>query len=116
MDALKLSPCRYAGSFSEENLVIAAHNYSSSFGEISRLSAGDTVTLVDGLGDRHSYQVEHNPTLHFPALAAQREKVLHHSAPLQFPASPPPPDTGRIPVHLSCRRLDPLSQSKHLPE
>lgn len=63
MDALKLSPCRYAGSFSEENLVIAAHNYSSSFGEISWLSAGDTVTLVDGLGDRHSYQVEKLETL-----------------------------------------------------
>lgn len=58
MEALKQSPCRYAGSFGEKNLVIAAHNYQSHFGEISKLSPGDMVILTDGMGIRHSYQVE----------------------------------------------------------
>ena len=63
MEALRQSPCRYAGSFEKNDLVIAAHNYQAYFGEISRLSPGDTVTLIDGLGECHSYQVETLETL-----------------------------------------------------
>ena len=47
---LKLAPCRYSGAVKTDDLVIAAHNYKSHFGRISRLLPGDEVrfTGVDG--------------------------------------------------------------------
>ena len=37
---LKIAPCRYAGTAYKNNLVIAAHNYSTHFGRIRDLAAG----------------------------------------------------------------------------
>lgn len=54
---LRLAPCRYAGSAAAGNLVIAAHNFSSHFGNIQSLNTGDTILFTDGTGNTHSYEV-----------------------------------------------------------
>lgn len=47
---LKISPCRYSGEVLSNDIVIAAHNYSSHFGKIEDLNSGDEISLtaVDG--------------------------------------------------------------------
>jgi sortase A len=54
---LKISPCRYSGSAYLDNLVIAAHNYKSHFGNIKTLSPGDEVRFTDADGNVFRYQV-----------------------------------------------------------
>ena len=53
---LNLSPCRYSGSPLTDDLVIAAHNYSSHFGSISSLNIGDTVSFTDVEGIKTDYR------------------------------------------------------------
>lgn len=54
---LKVAPCRYSGSAYLDNLVIAAHNYSSHFGSLKKLSPGDEITFTDVEGNAFRYQV-----------------------------------------------------------
>lgn len=46
-EKLKTAPCRQKGSISTKNMVIAAHNYASHFGNIDKLSSGDVVMFTD---------------------------------------------------------------------
>lgn len=55
---LQTAPCRYAGSTKTDDLVIAAHNYSSHFGQIQNLSPGDMVMFTDMDGTVFRYTVE----------------------------------------------------------
>lgn len=55
---LQTAPCRYAGSAKTDDLVIAAHNYSSHFGQIQNLSPGDSVIFTDMDGMVSHYTVE----------------------------------------------------------
>ena len=61
--ALRLTPCRYSGSIENDSLVIAAHNYSSHFGGIERLSDGDIITLTDVEGVNHTYETAYSEVL-----------------------------------------------------
>ena len=54
---LKKAPCHYYGSYYEKNFVIAAHNYKSHFGKLSKLQPGDTVIFTDVTGADHYYEV-----------------------------------------------------------
>ncbi len=54
---LNVAPCRYSGSVEEGNLVIAAHNYSCHFGNISSLNTGDEIIFTDGEGIMYTYSV-----------------------------------------------------------
>lgn len=54
---LRLAPCRYNGAAAAGNLVIAAHNYSSHFGNIQSLNTGDTIVFTDVLGSVYVYEV-----------------------------------------------------------
>jgi sortase A len=54
---LKISPCRYSGSAYLKNLVIAAHNYSSHFGNIKNLQIGNTVIFTDMDNNKFVYSV-----------------------------------------------------------
>ncbi|MBR3952002.1 MAG: sortase [Oscillospiraceae bacterium] len=54
---LKIAPCRYFGSAYLDNMVIAAHNYSSHFREIENLSIGDEVIFTDADGNVFFYSV-----------------------------------------------------------
>ena len=54
---LKKAPCHYYGSYYEKNFVIAAHNYKTHFGRLSKLQAGDIVVFSDVSGTAHYYEV-----------------------------------------------------------
>ena len=54
---LNVAPCRYAGTVRGGNLVLMAHNYTSHFGKISQLEAGDTITFTDMDGEITCYEV-----------------------------------------------------------
>lgn len=54
---LEKYPCRYSGSVSENNIIIAAHNYDSHFGSIKSLQNGDEIILTDVYGNSTVYTV-----------------------------------------------------------
>lgn len=49
---LKTAPCRYLGSLSGGDLIVAGHNYQSHFGRLDQLSPGDPVTFTVLTGKR----------------------------------------------------------------
>ena len=54
---LRRAPCRYYGSAETHDLVIAAHNYRSSFGQCRNLQIGDEIRFTDAAGIVHKYTV-----------------------------------------------------------
>ncbi len=60
---LKKSPCRYVGSPYTNDLVIAAHNYSSHFGNLNKLYEGASVVFTDIDGNVFTYRVALKETL-----------------------------------------------------
>lgn len=60
---LKVSVCRYSGNTNENNLVIAGHNYKSSFGKLSRLNIGNLVYFKDVSGNVYKYHCKAIETL-----------------------------------------------------
>lgn len=54
---LRTSPCRYSGSAYLDDLVICGHNYSSHFGSLKYLDAGEEVILTDADGNVFIYEV-----------------------------------------------------------
>ena len=54
---LKKAPCRYKGSAYTNNLILAAHNYSSHFGDLKNLAIGEQVVFTDVDGNRFPYGV-----------------------------------------------------------
>ena len=57
MSKLQKTPCRYSGSVSEGELVIAAHNYKKHFGGLASLSQGDSIVFTDLEGNQTFYEV-----------------------------------------------------------
>lgn len=55
---LKIAPCRQFGSLSTDDLVIAAHNYKSHFGNLQKLAAGDPIFFTDADGMSVEYTVK----------------------------------------------------------
>lgn len=56
-ERLKIAPCRQAGSSRSDDLVIAAHNYSSHFGRLNELDIGASVIFTDMDGIVNCYSV-----------------------------------------------------------
>ena len=54
---IKKAPCRYVGSVYQDDMVIAAHNYTTHFGSINKLRSGDTMTFRDADGNTFIYEV-----------------------------------------------------------
>lgn len=52
---LTLAPCRDCGSVETGDLVIAAHNYDTHFGRLSRIAPGDSVYFTDMAGSTSEY-------------------------------------------------------------
>ena len=69
MEALRQSPCRYAGTAAGNDLVIAAHNYRRHFAALHTLQVGDAVIFTDAAGQSHRYVVSRIETLHATAVA-----------------------------------------------
>ena len=60
---LRAAPCRYQGSAYQKNMILCAHNYTTHFGRIKNLAAGDKVIFTDADGNRFFYQVAEIETL-----------------------------------------------------
>lgn len=60
---LKISPCRYSGRADTDDIIIAAHNYSSHFGNINSLSVGDEMVFIAADGTEYRYNVIQIDTL-----------------------------------------------------
>lgn len=54
-DKLQIAPCRYTGSVYTDDLVIAAHNYTTHFGGLSELSVGDEIRFYGADGTVYTY-------------------------------------------------------------
>lgn len=54
---LKTAPCRYTGSIATNDIIIAAHNYKSHFGNLNKLQIGDEIIFTDTKNTVHSYTV-----------------------------------------------------------
>lgn len=55
---LQYAPCRQSGSTRTDDLVIAAHNFSSHFGNLKNLTEGDEATFTDMDGLVTTYALE----------------------------------------------------------
>lgn len=55
---LKKAPCRYSGSVDESDMIIAAHNYTSHFGNLKNLEIGDEIAFIDAYGETHRFAVK----------------------------------------------------------
>lgn len=62
-DKLKLSPCRYSGSYFTDDMVICAHNYPSHFGPIKQVAIGADVYFKTVTGTVFRYQVSNRQTM-----------------------------------------------------
>lgn len=72
-DLLKKTPCRYAGSAYTDDLVIAAHNYSSHFGGLTKLSLDSEIRFTDIDGNVFVYGVTDLETLEATAVEEMTE-------------------------------------------
>lgn len=54
---LEYSPCCYSGTAADNNLIIAAHNYSSHFRHINSLYSGSIFYFIDADGVVNEYEV-----------------------------------------------------------
>ena len=54
---LKIAPCRHFGSSRTDDLVIAAHNYKTHFGNLSRLKTGAEIRFTDMDGIENLYRL-----------------------------------------------------------
>ena len=57
MKNLSSYPCIYSGNTSDKNIIIAAHNYDSHFGNIISLDAGDKIIMKTVSGKEIIYEV-----------------------------------------------------------
>lgn len=65
---LKITPARYSGSVSTDDLVICGHNYTHHFGNLKYLESGDTVYFKDINGSIYNYEVLEIETLQDTAI------------------------------------------------
>ena len=73
---LKISPCRFTGSYYSDDLVICAHNYMRHLGPLLQIGIGEDIyfTNVDGLSIR--YIVTNRETVEPTAVEQMIEKLL----------------------------------------
>lgn len=62
-ERLRIAPCRQFGSSRTDDLVIAAHNYASHFGNLKKLEIGSAVNFTDMEGIENRYEVRSVETL-----------------------------------------------------
>jgi len=62
-ERLRVSPCRYSGSFYEDNMVIAGHNYARHFSPIKTLPMGTEIIFVDAEGIAYNYEISWSESL-----------------------------------------------------
>lgn len=66
--ALRVSPCRYSGSYYTDDLVVCGYNYDRHFGELLSIGIGEEVYLVTVEGRTVRYTVSNRETLRATAI------------------------------------------------
>ncbi len=69
---LKKAPCRYTGTISTDDIIIAAHNFKNHFGTLNKLEIDDEITFTDACGTIHYYKVCQLTTLDGTAVTDMR--------------------------------------------
>lgn len=72
-NALRIAPCRYAGSAYADDLVIAGHNYKTLFSSLHSLQPDDELTFTDVDGNVFRYRVALTEILDESAVAEMTE-------------------------------------------
>jgi sortase A len=62
-EKLKLSPCRYSGSYYTNDLVIAGHNYARHFSSLKWLPEGSRILFRTVTGEEFAYVIKRTETL-----------------------------------------------------
>ena len=57
-ELLKKAPCLYSGSFMDDTMIIAGHNYRKHFSGIKNMHYGDSIRFTDVNGCVYSYVVD----------------------------------------------------------
>lgn len=57
-DRLQEAPCRYAGSIATDDMIVAAHNYKSHFGDLQSLQRNDEILFIDAVEETHRFRVQ----------------------------------------------------------
>ena len=60
---LRVAPCRYSGSAYQDDMIVAAHNYKTHFGQLKELRPGDELRFTDTEGNVFRYAVAELETL-----------------------------------------------------
>lgn len=60
---LRISPCRYAGSVYQDNMVLAGHNYNKHFRRVKNLPMGSEILFTDVEGNEYLYEMAWIETL-----------------------------------------------------
>lgn len=60
---LNYSPCRYCGSYYTDDMVICGHNYTSHFGPLNYIKAGESVNFITADGEKIQYTVIERETV-----------------------------------------------------
>ena len=60
---LRVAPCQYSGSAYQDDMIVAAHNYKTHFGQLKELRPGDEVRFTDTVGNVFRYAVAELETL-----------------------------------------------------
>lgn len=71
-EKLKIAPCRYSGSYYQNNLVIAGHNYARHFSPIKWLETGSDVYFTTVEGNVYHYTVDSVENLNPQAVEAMK--------------------------------------------
>ena len=74
---LKISPCRFSGSYKTDDLVICAHNYERHFSPVKWIDLGSDVYLTTVDGVMYSYKVSNIETVQ-PLAGDQMIKNSHN--------------------------------------
>ena len=62
-EKLKISPCRYSGSYLNDDMVIAGHNYARHFSPLKWVDMGTEVYFTNVNGDVYEYYVDNRETI-----------------------------------------------------
>ena len=77
-DRLKISPCRYSGSYYTDDLVICAHNYQRHFSPIKGIAIGAEVMFINVEDEVYHYIVSNRETI-APTAIDQMVENLNNS-------------------------------------
>lgn len=61
--SLRRAPCRFTGSYYENNMVVCAHNYARHFGPVRSAAIGTEVYFTNVEGERFSYVISNRETI-----------------------------------------------------